>query len=696
MNSKKLWSTMLSLVATVIVLFALGGMTVLADETDGSEPYIIDCGCCGGEGNGENLSWTLDSNGLLTISGAGEMADYGENNSPWENNRNDIKAANISEGVTSIGNYAFNRFSVLASVTIPDSVTSIGNYAFNSCSVLASVTIPDSVTSFGDNTFENCISLTSITISDSVTSIGNYAFNECTSLTSITIPDSVTTIGNSAFNECTSLTSITISDSVTSIGDYAFCECESLTSITIPDSVTSIGDSAFCECYALTSVTIPDSVTSISVGVFYYCTSLTSIAIPNSVTSIGAYAFEGCTSLTSIAIPNSVTSIGVEAFGYCASLTSIAIPNSVTSIGNKAFYNCWKIIVISLKVAPGIVSNNLSSIFPSSINAVVSVPGEYYDAYESLFSSFKNITLVNGDYIFLGSCVHLYGYSLSLDGSIGVNFYMKLSETVLNNEESAYMEFTVNEKTQQVPVKDATIKDGYYIFRCDVVAKEMADKITAQVYLSEGNPIGDAYTYSVQEYAAYIIDHPERFPAGAVDLVKAMLNYGAASQKYFKYNTYYLANSILPLGEQQSALSSGNLTYYNAGDISPEKISLSLKSTITLKLYFKTDDLKIDELNSVTSFKCTKYQLTTTVSGEYTIVIIEGIRATDFSGIISIKCYLNGGNDYKTVKIRPSNYAYIALNQPVGGVITDDLKEVVRALYIFSVAANEYNSVLPA
>ena len=649
MNSKKLWSTMLSLVATVIVLFALGGMTVLADETDGSEPDIIDCGCCGGEGNGENLSWTLDSNGLLTISGAGEMANYGANYSPWENYQNNIKAANISEGVTSIGNYAFYE-----------------------CTSLTSITIPNSVTSIGDSAFEECGFLTSITIPDSVTSIGDYAFRYCGSLTSITIPDSVT-----------------------SISDYAFCGCSSLTSITIPDSVTSIGDYAFCECYALTSVTIPDSVTSISVGVFYYCTSLTSIAIPNSVTSIGAYAFEGCTSLTSIAIPNSVTSIGVEAFGYCASLTSIAIPNSVTSIGNKAFYNCWKIIEISLKVAPGIVSNNLSSIFPSSINAVVSVPSEYSDAYESLFSSFENITLVNEDWIFLGSGVHLYGYSLSLDGSIGVNFYMKLSETVLNNEESAYMEFTVNEKTQQVPVKDATIKDGYYIFRCDVVAKEMADEITAQVYLSEGNPIGDAYKYSVQEYAAYIINHPEKYSYSAIAMVKAMLNYGAASQKYFKHNTDYLANSILPLGEQQSALSSGNLTYYNAGDISPEKISLSLKSTITLKLYFKTDDLKIDELNYVTSFECTKYQLTTTVSGDYTIVIIEGIRATNFSGIISIKCYLNGGNDYKTVKIRPSNYAYIALKQPVGGVVTDDLKEVVRALYQFSVAANEYNSVQP-
>ena len=322
---------------------------------------------------------------------------------------------------------------------------------------------------------------------------------------------------------------------------------------------------------------------------------------------------------------------------------------------------------------------------------MVYVPSEYYEIYESLLSSYENIIVcdLDGNKLF-GNGAHLYGYSLSLDGSIGVNFYMKFDAAVLEADD-AYMEFTVNNKTQQVPVKEATSKDGYLVFRCDVVAKEMADEITAQVYLSKDNPIGDAYTYSVREYAAYILNHPEKYSYNAIELVRAMLNYGAASQKYFNYKTGNLANSVLPGDEQQSSLSVGNLTYYNAGDITPEKISLSLKSTITMKLYFKTKDVA-----NITSFEYRKNQLTTTVSGDYTIVIIEGIPATNFSGIISIKCYLNEGDEYKTVKIKPSNYAYIALKQPVGGVITDDLKEVVRALFQFSLAANEYNLVQPA
>ncbi len=555
MTKRKTWGTLLSLIATVIVLFAFCGITVLADDPEESGPEIVASGFCGDEGNGENLSWTLDSNGLLTISGTGKMKNY--DYAPWWDNSDKIKKIVITEGVTSIG---------------------------------------------------------------------KYAFTYCTSLSSIAIPNSVTSIGNSAFVGCTSLTSVTI-----------------------PNSVTSISDSAFSGC-----------------------TSLTSIDIPNSVTSIGKYAFEGCSSLTSVTIPNSVTSIGYNSFSGCGQLSEIR-----------------------LEVGPDVFENNLSSIFSSTINASVYVPSEHYSTYQSLFASFINISLYDFDgeaiIVQLGSGTHLYGYSLSLDGSIGVNFYMKLSDEVLAHSDTAYMKFTVNGKAQNIPAKDLTPnKDGYYIFRCDVVAKEMADEITAQVYIDENNPIGDAYTYSVREYAAYILDHPEKYSVNAIELVKAMLNYGAAAQNYFGYGTDDLANSILPADGQQTSLSVGDLEYYKDGEISPAKVSLSLKSTITLKLYFKTED--VDGIK----FEYKKQELKTTVSGEYTIVIIEGIPATNFSSKLSIKYYIGESTEAKTLKYRASNYAYIVLNQPNGGVITDELKDVLNALHIFSAAAIEYNSVLPA
>ena len=261
---------LLSFVLAVLMIASLLPATALAADRVAS-------GTCGAEGDGSNLTWTLDSEGVLTISGSGDMHDYDLPGAPWYGSRSRVKSAVIAEGVTSIGSHAFYYCESLTSVTIPDSVTSIGEQAFYYCRSLTSVTIPDSVTSIGERAFQGCESLTSVTIPDGVTSIGDSAFSGCTSLTSVTIQDGVTSIGKGAFSNCKSLTSVTIPDSVTSIGDWAFSNCSSLTSVTIPDSVTSIGDGAFASCTSLTSVTIPDSVTSINNGAFYDCSSLTDV-----------------------------------------------------------------------------------------------------------------------------------------------------------------------------------------------------------------------------------------------------------------------------------------------------------------------------------------------------------------------------------------------------------------------------------
>ena len=199
------------------------------------------------------------------------------------------------------------------------------------------VVIPDGVTSIGDSAFEWCRNLKSITIPDSVTSIGDSAFSWCSSLTSITIPNGVTSIGYGVFQDCKSLTSITIPDSVTSIGHSAFSCCSSLTSITIPDSVTSIEGSAFDMCSSLKSITIPNGVTCIKGKTFSGCRSLTSITIPNGVTRIGENAFSGCSSLTSVMIPESVEIIESFAFAYCKQLEEISIPNDLCLLLGGSF-----------------------------------------------------------------------------------------------------------------------------------------------------------------------------------------------------------------------------------------------------------------------------------------------------------------------------------------------------------------------
>ena len=381
---------LLSFVLAVLMIASLLPATALAAG-------IVDSGTCGAEGDGSNLTWTLDSDGVLTISGSGDMHgyDYGSSGAPWDDSR--VKSAVIAEGVTSIGSHAFFDCTSLTSVTIPDSVTSIGDNAFGSCESLTSVTIPGSVTSIGGKAFFGCTSLTSVTIPDSVTSIDQYAFYKCESLTSVTIPGSVTSIGVGAFAYCKSLTSVTIPDSVTIIGGEAFFNCASLTSVTIPDSVTNIGADAFSHCTSLTSVTIPDSVTSIGSYAFFGCTSLTSVTIPDSVTSIGDWTFSNCESLTSVTIPDSVTSIGEYAFYYCRSLTSVTLPDSVTSIGNGAFYWCGSLTSVT-------IPDSVTSIGVGAFALCTSLTGIWVAEGNSYYASDASGVLFNKDKITLVQC----------------------------------------------------------------------------------------------------------------------------------------------------------------------------------------------------------------------------------------------------------------------------------------------------
>ena len=239
---------------------------------------IVDSGTCG-----DNLTWTLDSEGLLTISGIGAMTDYGNNTIPWKKNRQEIKTVMIENRVTNIGDFAFYGCDSLSSMTIGNSVTSIGDYAFYECKELTNLTIPDSVTNIGSSVFYSCSGLQSVIIGNNVTNIGGGAFVLCSELTSIIIPNSVTNIGDSTFKYCYRLTSVTIGNGITTIPTYTFYECRELEDITIPDSVISINDYAFGNCKHLMRVTISDDTTNIGNGAFWGCNTLSNVYYHGSV-----------------------------------------------------------------------------------------------------------------------------------------------------------------------------------------------------------------------------------------------------------------------------------------------------------------------------------------------------------------------------------------------------------------------------
>jgi len=168
------------------------------------------------------------SDGVMTVSGTGAMADYEEYNyTPWSSY--DVKTIVIESGVTSIGVKALSSCSKLESVSIPASVTSIGNYAFEACgSYATALTVSfaegSKLLTIGEEAFRSA-NLKSIDIPNSVTSIGRSAFSSCSNLESVSIPASVTSIGEEAFYNCGMLAKVSIyAPSLTTYGSYAFHE----------------------------------------------------------------------------------------------------------------------------------------------------------------------------------------------------------------------------------------------------------------------------------------------------------------------------------------------------------------------------------------------------------------------------------------------------------------------------------------
>ncbi len=347
--SPQTWGRRFVLAAAVLAL-ALAATLVLPMSEDSE---AVSSGKCG-----DDLSWALDDEGNLTISGSGPMYDYDE----FEVNLHFpglVKTATIGYGTTYIGQCAFAECTSLRAVSIPGSVTSIGSAAFWNCQSLGSVTIPGSVTSIGAEAFASCISLESVALPDSLTSIDAGVFGGCQSLESVTIPGSVTSIGAQAFASCISLESVTIPGSMTSIGSGAFKGCANLQEVQIPETLKRVGDCAFYGC-GLASLTIPGDGVIIEHDAFSECKALADIGFTGSGAVIGTKAFYGDNSVSSVDL-SGVASIGFKAFPYCYGLESLTIPGCVHDIGGYSFYKCSNLRELSVEEGVKVMSRSAFS-----------------------------------------------------------------------------------------------------------------------------------------------------------------------------------------------------------------------------------------------------------------------------------------------------------------------------------------------
>lgn len=357
----------LGLILALSMLVAFVPVIASADTMDG--------GLCG-----EGIRWHIDSEGTLTISGEGEMADYDNMHDivPWASRRAEIKTIIVESGVTKIGQGAFEDCAALTSVTIPEGVTYINTAAFFECKALTGVSLPKSLTAIGWSAFCGCSALTEIIIPDNVTEIDSYAFYECTGLKSVTIPESVTKINS-----------------------FAFCLCSQLTEITIPKSVTSLNNSAFWECDNLSIEVSADNPNYASAdGVLFNkdktqiilcpCGKNGEYAMPQSVTEIGTFAFAQ-SALTRVIIPDGVKEIGIDAFVDCA-LTEITIPKSVTAISGNVFRGSQYLTEINVDADNPNYTSADGALFNKNKTQLIAYPSGRKGAY-TIGGSVKSIEL---------------------------------------------------------------------------------------------------------------------------------------------------------------------------------------------------------------------------------------------------------------------------------------------------------------
>ncbi len=290
---------------------------------------------------GENLTWTLDDFGVLTIEGSGEMTRFtGVSSTPWYALRPRITEVVLENGAARVSEYAFSGCTGITCVTFLDnsgSLQEIGGGAFAGCSGLLQVRIASldswlgirfeaadsNPLQYAEHLYYGDSELTDLVIPEGTEEIQSYAFIWDTGMRSVTFPESLRRIGDYAFRKCTGLQELHLPEGLAWLGANAFSGCSGLTELTVPGGADNPGGCAFDGCTGLTSVTLEAGREEIPKQFFNGCTSLRRAEIPGGVAEIGEHAFRDCGNLTEVGIPKSLSVIGDYAFSGCSALNRV-------------------------------------------------------------------------------------------------------------------------------------------------------------------------------------------------------------------------------------------------------------------------------------------------------------------------------------------------------------------------------------
>ena len=320
-------------------------------------------------------------NGELTVTGTGAIEDGGV----WGAFASSVVILTIDDGITSIGDGAFQNYSSMEAVTIPGTVTAIGDDAFAGCTSLVSATFEGAMPDMGENIFEgvdgeftlyydydqdgwydelgddntiggyNAVSCARGTCGDdlyyTIYTAGKFDEDAGDENEFILdgVGDSVSAYrptaeedGEEEEEDALVWLEITGTGPMYDFDNYSDAPWygQKITQVLLPEKLASIGDYAFYDCGFLESVVIPDGVTYIGEYAFYGCKAMTTAILPNNLTYLGDNAFYGCEALIGAAVPAGVTVLYEGVFGNCSGLVSVVLQGEVTSIGKNAFYRC--------------------------------------------------------------------------------------------------------------------------------------------------------------------------------------------------------------------------------------------------------------------------------------------------------------------------------------------------------------------
>lgn len=272
---------------------------------------------------GENLTYSFND-GVLTISGTGEMSEsIYPNYSPFDNDKS-IKSVVIEEGVTSICTRAFYGCENLINISLPSTIEQIDGQAFvNTAYYNSDSNWDNSVLYIGNHLIEAKDNLSgNYSVKNGTITIAYMAFDNCTKLTGIFLPDSVKCIGSQAFDRCTELSSIRMSENINKIDAWAFGymgSCNKLTNIELPNKVIDISSTAFQN------------------------TGYARINRRNGMLYIGNHLIDVNNSVEYCEVKDGTIDIAWAAFEDCSEIKIISIPDSVVHVGKYLIYNCFNL-----------------------------------------------------------------------------------------------------------------------------------------------------------------------------------------------------------------------------------------------------------------------------------------------------------------------------------------------------------------